>query len=253
MDHSRFDALTRSLSSAGSRRRALSGVLAGTLGLLGWHEGNEIVAHDLKDTCKKKSGGAKKKCLKKAKKHKAEHAAETQPPPPPLPCGAGGPCRVFATSTPYSGNLGGLSGADDKCQLRALVAGLPGTYRAWLSDATGSPSTRFVRSTGPYQLVNGTTIAANWADLTDGALAAPINVTETGGAVRVSDLAWTATKTNGTFNQLVNYNCVNWSTAAVTGFGLAGIPTEASGAWTEEFLAASCGEPNVHLYCFQQS
>jgi hypothetical protein len=80
MDGSRFDRLTKTLSAPGSRRRALGGLLAGTLGLLGWHDGDEITAHDLKAKCKKKSGAAKKKCLKKAKKHAAQHAREVPPP-----------------------------------------------------------------------------------------------------------------------------------------------------------------------------
>jgi hypothetical protein len=75
MDGSRFDRLTKTLSAPGSRRRALGGLLAGTLGLLGWHDGDEITAHDLKAKCKKKSGEAKKKCLKKAKQHNATHSA----------------------------------------------------------------------------------------------------------------------------------------------------------------------------------
>ena len=88
MDDSRFDALARSLTTAGSRRRALGGLLAGTLGVLGRHDGDESAAHDLKAKCKKKSGGAKKKCLKKAKKHAAEHAAATSlgPLPPGPTC-----------------------------------------------------------------------------------------------------------------------------------------------------------------------
>jgi hypothetical protein len=77
MDDSRFDTLARTLGTAGSRRRALGGLLAGTLGILGWNGGDESAAHDLKAKCRKESGEAKKKCLKKVKKHKAEHAAET--------------------------------------------------------------------------------------------------------------------------------------------------------------------------------
>ena len=84
MDDSRFDSLVRSLGTAGSRRRALAGVLAGALGLVGWPDPEDATAHDLKATCKKKSGEAKKKCLKKAKKHAAQHAAET--PPTDLEC-----------------------------------------------------------------------------------------------------------------------------------------------------------------------
>jgi hypothetical protein len=83
MDGSHFDTLTRSLSTAGSRRRALGGLVAGALGLIGWPGGEDAAAHDLKAKCKKKSGEAKKKCLKKAKKHAAAHDRETSPPPPP--------------------------------------------------------------------------------------------------------------------------------------------------------------------------
>lgn len=50
---------------------------------------------------------------------------------------------VFVTSQTYTGNLGGLAGADAQCNLLAKAAGLEGSYLAWLSDATESPSTRF--------------------------------------------------------------------------------------------------------------
>src|SRR5687767_1929496 len=83
MDDFRFDSLARSLGTASSRRRALGGLLAGTLGVLGWQDQDDAVAHDLKAKCKKKSGEAKKRCLKKARKHNAQHANETPPPPGP--------------------------------------------------------------------------------------------------------------------------------------------------------------------------
>ena len=58
MDHHRFDALTRSLTSAGSRRQALVATLGGALGLLGsWAEHTD--AHDTLKKCKKKSGKQK--------------------------------------------------------------------------------------------------------------------------------------------------------------------------------------------------
>src|SRR5262249_35155137 len=34
------------------------------------------------------------------------------------------------------GRLGGVAGADTECSNRAAQAGLPGTYRAWISDKT---------------------------------------------------------------------------------------------------------------------
>jgi hypothetical protein len=78
MDGSRFDRLTKRLTVAGSRRRALGGLLAGTFGLVGW-PGQDAEAHDLAAKCKKKSGETKKKCLKKAKQHKASHQATCTP------------------------------------------------------------------------------------------------------------------------------------------------------------------------------
>ena len=44
--------------------------------------------------------------------------------------------RVFVTSANYTGDLGGLVGADSKCQALADSAGLDGNYKAWLSTNT---------------------------------------------------------------------------------------------------------------------
>ena len=73
MDADRFDTLTRSLTTVGSRRRALALTLGGALApLLGR---GETDAHNVLKKCKKKSGKQKKMCLKKAKKHNATHTA----------------------------------------------------------------------------------------------------------------------------------------------------------------------------------
>ena len=97
MDGSAFDRLTRSLTLAGSRRRALGGLLLGSLGLLGGRGADHADAHNALLACKKKSGKAKKKCVKKAKAHNAQHAAETPPPPAGCPAGlvsCSGQCRL---------------------------------------------------------------------------------------------------------------------------------------------------------------
>jgi hypothetical protein len=55
------------------------------------------------------------------------------------PCGGEDSKCVFVTSTIYNGNLGGLSGADAACQVRAQAESslaAPGTYK--LGSATGS-------------------------------------------------------------------------------------------------------------------
>jgi hypothetical protein len=79
---------------------------------------------------------------------------------------------------PYAGapmDYGGLAGADALCQAAAEDAGLPGTFMAWLSGGLGvGVVDRFNLDGGPFVLTDGTEIAADWADLTDGTLAAPI-------------------------------------------------------------------------------
>jgi hypothetical protein len=97
-----------------------------------------------------------------------------------------GPClcpskRVFATSGTFAGaDIGGLAGADAICQRLATDAGLGGTYRAWLSDASTGPATTMSQSPFPYAMVNGDHIAESWADLVDGTLARPIGLDERG-------------------------------------------------------------------------
>ncbi|MCA9879468.1 MAG: DUF1554 domain-containing protein, partial [Thermomicrobiales bacterium] len=172
---------------------------------------------------------------------------------PPPGCGAGGPCLVFLSSTPHQGNLGGVSGADAKCQAAATAAKLPGTYKAWLSDShsDSSPNIRFTRSAGPYQLVTGVTVAANWADLVDGNLAASINVTENGGVVvAVGEAAWTNTRADGSRLDSPSH-CDNWQSNAGGTSGRVGIVIRTDHVWTDA-STVSC-ENHAPLYCFQQS
>jgi len=169
---------------------------------------------------------------------------------------------VFVTSQTYTGNLGGLAGADAKCQTLAHDANLPGTYQAWLSDSTGSPSTLFAQSQVPYQLVDGTVIADNWADLVDGELLAPINLTESGGAAPIGETpchgvrsTWSDTSPNGerdTTNEHLN-SCNNWSDGSSQNGRCVG-NTDLTGPlsqWSCACTAIVCSWRSA-LYCFQQ-
>ncbi len=60
--------------------------------------------------------------------------------------------RIFVTSTLYSGNLGGLSGADAKCLTAAQSVNLPGTWKAWLSSSTINAIDR-IAEVGPWYFV----------------------------------------------------------------------------------------------------
>jgi hypothetical protein len=52
------------------------------------------------------------------------------------------PNLMFTSSTTYRGDLGGIAGADAKCQERARAAGLAGTFIAFLSTAQASAFSR---------------------------------------------------------------------------------------------------------------
>jgi hypothetical protein len=219
MDQSHMPGLIRSMTGPPSRRDVVRALAAAVLGAVGANG----------------SGEAEARRRRKRKKRRKR-------------CGEGGPCRVFVTSTEYGGVLGGLAGADAICQTLASQAGLPGAYKAWLSDSTASPSTRFVRSRGPYRLLDGTRIADNWEDLTDGLLAAPIDVTESGGAVAGSTGVWTHTEPEGTARSGDDH-CGNWSSAS--GDGDTGTHTVAGDDRWTQWGADPCNT-GQHLYCFQQ-
>ena len=171
---------------------------------------------------------------------------------------------VFATSTRYDGNLGGLTGADRRCQERADAVGLPGTYRAWLSDASSGPSTRFARSTtAPYVRLDGVVVADDWADLTDGAIQNPINITELGTETDYS-FVWSFTRVDGSPGLFgdrhedcygIDCHCSGWSHTISTGPPYPGsavaIPRVTDDDWTDYSFGNFCGS-DYGLYCFEQ-
>lgn len=154
--------------------------------------------------------------------------------------------RVFISSVFFDGDFGGLDGADAACQDLSIRAGLPGKYRAWLSDSTGSPVSRFTHSTTPYMLVDGTIIAENWADLVDGQLNDAIYLQEDGSpSPAISSLlgqVWTSTDEAGSLNTAGggDFHCENWSTSDGTIRGLVGSPNSADtpGEDTEVLVGA---------------
>lgn len=157
--------------------------------------------------------------------------------------------RVFLTQGSFSGNLGGLAGADAACQAEATAASLPGTYRAWLSDASASAASRFPQNVGPYAMPNGVLVAGSWGDLTDGSLLTPLNVTAAGAVVSGFTRAWTGTQSNGSAYTATADHCNGWTSTA--GTGRTGFVHQA-GAWTDVFPSQPCNTTGVRLYCFEE-
>ena len=71
------------------------------------------------------------------------------------------PRIVFVTSSTFEADLGGIAGADGKCQAAASAAGLSGTFYAWLSTSATSPSSHFTRAGAGWARVDGKPVAAS--------------------------------------------------------------------------------------------
>ena len=159
---------------------------------------------------------------------------------------------MFISSVDLNGNLGGLLGADATCQARANAAGLPGTYKAWLSDSTQSPSTRFTQSTRPYVRVDGEVVANNWDELTSGSIQQVL--LDEKGAPSTDSLAWTNTTSDGTPGGAggANKHCSDWTSNAPGPFANNGNPgLFTDRRWTHN-SATACEDTAARLICVQQ-
>lgn len=73
----------------------------------------------------------------------------------------GGAKRIFLTSTTYNGSLGGVAGADAKCQARATAQSLGGTWKAIISDTTSNAKDRLNINFTTATNLSGEIIASN--------------------------------------------------------------------------------------------
>ena len=156
---------------------------------------------------------------------------------------------VFKSRARYAGNdLGGLSGADAKCQAAASAAGLPGIYKAWMSDINTDARDRLNHSTQPYVRTDGAVVAANWDDFVDGTIMAPINFNELGTDLDFSPapFMWTFTQSDGTVAN--GGSCEDLNNP---GDGLVGDPRSIDSTWTDSRLNA-CSVVINGLYCIGQ-
>ena len=128
---------------------------------------------------------------------------------------------AFVTSTTYTGDFGN---ADALCAARAAAAGLPGSYKAWLSRLGENARDRFPSSRG-WQRVDGLPVADSVADLvTKSKILYPISMTELG--TRLLGHAWT-----GQLGAALNFHCNDWTSAASVDLGTKGRSDSGPGAW----------------------
>jgi hypothetical protein len=154
---------------------------------------------------------------------------------------------VFATSSTYTGDLGGLAGATTDCANAASIAGLPGTYVPWLATSTVNATAAlgsargWIRMDGlPFADTVGTVGAAT--GLVNGQVYYPVGFNELGNVQ--PGFAWTGATWTGAVDN--GYSCSDWTSGATD--GSAGDTSRGSDGWTNA-QAVYCG--NLYsLYCF---
>ncbi len=193
---------------------------------------------------------------------------------------------VFVSSALFDGNFGnghdntlGHLLADVECQTLASNAGLGGTFKAWISgrvDTGAGPLhhgvvDRFTPSPGPYKLRDGSKVADDWADLTDGSLDHAIDRTELNLPVSGEVRVWTNTTTAGLAWDNSTNCALGPGTDGVPGIdswtcgspdfspgdcanqsGKFGLATATDGSWTGTSSSNIACTSLFRLYCFEQ-
>jgi len=161
---------------------------------------------------------------------------------------------AFVTSMLFSGKLGGLEGADAKCQALAdgssLTAVRGKRFLAWLADGTTGPTDRFPHGTGTYQRTDGAQLANGWSDLVDATLNLPLDRDENGIQLlpNVSTYVWTGVDAAGTASPVLH--CLKWTTAnGGSEVGTIGKHIASDQTWT--FYVSTTCDASAALYCFE--
>ncbi len=150
--------------------------------------------------------------------------------------------RVFVTNGAYLPDFGGVTGADDECQLSAARVGLGGTWVAWVSG-DGADAIDWVPDVGPWYDVLGRLILLDCASLGSTPVM-PVTLDEHG-LDQAGEPAWTGTAPGGRTSEL---DCVGWTDSSGSSYGTTGRVGDLS-MWTsayDDYCATS-----AHLYCFE--
>lgn len=170
--------------------------------------------------------------------------------------------QIFVTSASYTGDLGGMAGADEKCNLAAAGAGLPGYWKAVLSDLSAEARGRIALSGPVYNLDpavdGGQVVAEDYEEFWNAngkTLKVAIKFDETGAAVTGPAPVWSASAPGG--EQAGSCDCENWTSLPSTSNCNGGFQGDAlsTSRWLFEtfsmYSSADCST-QARLYCISQ-
>lgn len=158
---------------------------------------------------------------------------------------------VFVTSAEYNGDLGGIDGANSKCQASADAVGLAGNYKAWLSTSFANAVDRILDAETPLVTVDGVKVANSVSDIVvDQALLTAISVTEAGDYLDYTAFPWTGTKSSGIYFG-GDSTCSDWTDGTSGSSGRRGAAVLADVYWTSKYTS-SCSIQE-RLYCIEDT
>lgn len=162
---------------------------------------------------------------------------------------------VFVTSETYTGKeVGGVTGAHEKCKTLAMKAGLDNhvNFKAFISAVGFIPADaeQFTHANIPYVRVDGVRVADDWEDLVQEGPAAGIVVAENG-AIFEDWNVWTGTDSDGG-KFVPEQTCEGWTSDSKEVKGRQGRASEPTDAikWVDD-SSAWCNFP-ANIYCFEQ-
>lgn len=160
---------------------------------------------------------------------------------------------VFVSDVLFDGALGGTLLADQRCLQEAEIAGLSGTYLAWLStDPDTTPLTRFSSGDLAYMRTDQMTVAPSLEYLTSFGPDVSISLLADGKPLPsagdgCNNLVWTGTEKDGSAAMLT---CAGFTSNKLENTGVAGNYAAVGVTWTNA-CPPTCDQP-ARIYCFQQ-
>jgi hypothetical protein len=152
---------------------------------------------------------------------------------------------VFRTAATYPTQNRTFVDADAQCDAEAAYAGLPGSYRAWLSTTMVDARDRLTGARG-WIRPDGLPFADTVTDLVQGRILAPLDVDPFGNRP-----TWTAVMTGTTSAGIVQAGatCHDWTDGPTAGTKAGEGQTWTTGAFWSSSTFDPCGHSSV-LYCF---